>query len=72
MTALFLVLQDMVVAYIATEKQMASAYVGSTFIPPLFGLIANHIDIKLFPWYILIFFVLMIVMTEKTFKKVGR
>lgn len=52
--------------------QMASAYVGSTFIPPLFGLIANHIDIKLFPWYILIFFVLMIVMTEKTFKKVGR
>lgn len=52
--------------------QMASAYVGSTFIPPLFGLIANHIDIKLFPWYILIFFVLMIVMTEKTFKKVGK
>ncbi|MGN1101295.1 MAG: MFS transporter, partial [Huintestinicola sp.] len=47
--------------------QMASAYVGSTFMPPVFGLIANHLDIRLMPFYIALFLVLMIVMTEKTF-----
>ena len=39
--------------------QMASAYVGSTFMPPVFGLIANHISITLLPVYVLIFIVLM-------------
>lgn len=47
--------------------QMASAYVGSTFMPPVFGLIANHITIRLMPFYITVFFILMIIMTEKTF-----
>lgn len=47
--------------------QMASAYVGSTFMPPVFGLIANHISIRLMPFYITFFFILMIIMTEKTF-----
>lgn len=47
--------------------QMASAYMGSTFMPPLFGIIANHVSLRLMPFYILIFFVLMIFMTEKTF-----
>ena len=32
--------------------QMASAYVGSTFMPPVFGLIANHISITLLPVYV--------------------
>lgn len=50
--------------------QMASAYLGSTFIPPLFGVIANHISIKLFPVYLIFFFSLMIVMIEKTFRSV--
>ena len=50
--------------------QMASAYVGSTFVPPVFGLIANHISIRLFPVYILLFGILMIAMTETTFCKV--
>lgn len=50
--------------------QMAGAYVGSTFIPPLFGLIADHVSIKLFPLYMMVFFILMITMTEKTFNKV--
>ncbi|MBS6194623.1 MAG: MFS transporter [Clostridiales bacterium] len=50
--------------------QMASAYVGSTFMPPIFGLLANHVSIKLFPVYLLIFFVMMIIMVEKTFKRV--
>ena len=45
--------------------QMASAYTGSTLMPPLFGLIANHISIRLFPFYLAAFIVLMAVMTEK-------
>lgn len=51
--------------------QMASAYMGSTFIPPLFGLIANHISIKLFPVFLLLFFIMMILMIETTYKKVN-
>lgn len=47
--------------------QMASAYVGSTFMPPLFGIIANHVSLKIMPFYIAAFLVLMIIMTEKTF-----
>ena len=50
--------------------QMASAYVGSTFMPPVFGLIANHISITLLPAYVLIFIVLMFCMVEKTFRLV--
>ncbi len=34
--------------------QMASAYVGTCIMPPLFGLIANHIDVALLPIYLLI------------------
>lgn len=49
--------------------QMASAYTGSTFMPPLFGLIANHITIELFPIYILVLFAVMYVMIEKTYRK---
>lgn len=48
--------------------QMASAYVGSTFIPPLFGLLANRLGFAIMPVYLLIFIVLMIVMTEMTFR----
>lgn len=48
--------------------QMASAYIGSTFMPPLFGLIANHISIQLLPVYLIFFTLLMIVMIEKTYK----
>ncbi len=48
--------------------QMASAYVGSTFMPPLFGIIANHISLKLMPLYMAFFFVLLLVMIAKTEK----
>ena len=44
--------------------QMASAYVGTCLMPPLFGLIANHISIKLLPVYLLILLALMIYMHE--------
>ncbi|MCI5948505.1 MAG: MFS transporter [Oscillospiraceae bacterium] len=52
--------------------QMASAYVGSTFIPPIFGLLGGILGYKIMPIYILAFFVLMIVMVEMTFKITGK
>ena len=48
--------------------QMASAYVGSTFIPPLFGLLGNLISFAILPVYLSIFVILMISMTELTFR----
>lgn len=48
--------------------QMASAYVGSTFIPPLFGLLGNSIGFFIMPVYLLVFVILMICMTELTFR----
>jgi fucose permease len=44
--------------------QMASAYVGSTFMPPLFGIIAEKISIALYPIYLTVFAVLMLTMSE--------
>lgn len=48
--------------------QMASAYVGSTFIPPLFGILGNRLSFSIMPIYLLIFFILMITMVEATFR----
>ena len=48
--------------------QMASAYVGSTFMPPLFGLIANHISLRLMPLYLAFFLIMLLVMISKTEK----
>ena len=48
--------------------QMASAYVGSTFIPPLFGLLGNAVSFSVMPVYLLGFVVLMITMVEATFR----
>ena len=52
--------------------QMASAYVGSTFVPPLFGLLGNSISFKIMPIYLILFFVLMITMIELTFRITGK
>lgn len=49
--------------------QMASAYVGTCLMPPLFGLIANHVSVSLFPVYMLVILVLMTVMHELLTKK---
>lgn len=51
--------------------QMAGAYVGSTFMPPVFGLLANHVSLRLMPLYLGCFLVLSLVMIEKTVR-VGR
>ncbi len=50
--------------------QMAFAYVGSLSMPPLFGVIANHISAALFPAYLMIILILMAVMYEKMLLKV--
>lgn len=39
--------------------QMAAGYVGILLAPPLFGILAQQIDIGLFPWFLLAMFVLM-------------
>lgn len=45
--------------------QMASAYVGTTLMPPIFGLIANHISIKLMPVFILVLIITGMYMYER-------
>lgn len=49
--------------------QMASAYVGTCLMPPVFGLIVNSISVALLPVYLCIILVLMIVMHELLVKK---
>ena len=49
--------------------QMASAYVGICCMPPLFGLLANHIGVYLLPWYTGGILVLMAVMCERLERK---
>lgn len=47
--------------------QMASAYVGSTLAPPLFGLLSAWIGMWIMPVYITLFVAVMIYMVERTF-----
>ncbi len=51
-------------------KQMAMAYLGNTLMPPFFGIIAQYIDIVLYPFYLAIFGVVMIVCYELMVKRV--
>ena len=48
--------------------QMASAYMGTTLMPPLFGLIANHISVGLYPLYMTLILLLMVLMHELVVK----
>lgn len=45
--------------------QMASAYVGNLLMPPLFGIIANHISVRIFPIYLLLILIVMVIMHIK-------
>lgn len=49
--------------------QMASAYVGSCFMPPFFGMIGEYITVALLPVYLLIILLLMIAMHEILIRK---
>lgn len=49
--------------------QMAAAYVGILVMPPVFGLIANHISASILPLYLLVILLMMAVMHEKLLKR---
>lgn len=51
--------------------QMASAYVGTCIMPPIFGLIANHISVSLLPFYLLAILLLMAWMHERMLRKLA-
>ena len=44
--------------------QMAGAYVATSFMPPVFGLLAQYISPALFPFYLLFFLTAMVVLHE--------
>ncbi len=46
---------------------MASAYMGSTIAPPLFGFLAARAGLSLLPVYVGCFGVMMILMVERAF-----
>ncbi len=45
--------------------QMASAYLGTTFMAPFFGFLAENISISLYPIYLIAFIALMAIMSER-------
>ena len=48
--------------------QMASAYVGTSVMPPLFGWLASHTTIRLLPYYLIVLLAVMAVSHEKLCK----
>ena len=52
--------------------QMACAYVGTSLMPPLFGLIAGHITVSLLPVYLAALLTLMIVMHERLIRQTAQ
>ena len=52
--------------------QMACAYVGTSLMPPLFGLIAAHITVSRLPVYLLALLALMILMHERLLRRTVR
>ena len=50
---------------------MASAYLGNCLMPPIFGLIANHISISLLPLYLLLILALMAAMHQLALRRCG-
>ena len=52
--------------------QMASAYVGTCLMPPVFGMVAAHVTAALFPVYLLLLLVLMAAMHESLLRSGGK
>ena len=49
--------------------QMAFAYTGSMLMPPLFGLLAQNVTPRLYPWYLAVGLVVMVIMSESLHAK---
>ena len=47
---------------------MASAYLGTLIMPPLFGVIAQNITVSLYPFYMLFILIVMVGMHERLIK----
>ena len=45
--------------------QMATAYTGVCLMPPLFGILANHVSVSLLPLYLGVITIVMIIMCER-------
>ena len=52
--------------------QMASAYVGATFLPPLFGFVASSLSMTLFPWFLLGYILLLLLGAENLKRVAGK
>lgn len=52
--------------------QMAGAYAGSTLMPPLFGLLANAVSLRLYPVWLLCMLALLVGMTERVNRVCGK
>ena len=52
--------------------QMTSAYIGSTFMPPVFGFVAAYTTVAIFPAWLLVLLVISLVVSERLNKVVKR
>ena len=52
-----------------TGLQMATAYVGSCLMPPLFGLLAQYVTPMLYPWFLAVILALMFAMAESLHRR---
>ena len=52
--------------------QMAGAYIGASIFPPLFGIIAKVFDIKLYPYYLLLIGILLLILVNALFIRVKK
>ena len=52
--------------------QMACAYTGSLLMPPLFGLLGEHITMALYPFFIALFVIVAFLMQRIMYKKLGK
>ena len=51
--------------------QMATAYLGTTVMPPLFGLLAGRTTLALFPWYMAALLIAMALLHRSLIRKTG-
>ena len=52
-----------------TGVQMAFAYIGSCLMPPIFGLLAQYVSPALYPWYLGVLLILMVIMAESLHRR---
>lgn len=55
----------------AIGLQMAAAYIGSTFMPMIFGFIQQQIGIWIMPYYLAFFALLNFIFLELTYRKIA-